>query len=54
MEWWQIDFTWYAIKLLQILGLATHVKLPTKVHKKRLALKHEAVKAGENSIGMCL
>lgn len=41
MEWWQIDLTWYAIKLLQVVGLATDVKLPTEPHKTRLAFKHE-------------
>ncbi|XP_023515073.1 palmitoyl-monogalactosyldiacylglycerol delta-7 desaturase, chloroplastic-like [Cucurbita pepo subsp. pepo] len=36
-EWWQIDFGWYIIKLLQVIGLATHVKLPSENYKQRLA-----------------
>ena len=31
LEWWEIDLTWMTIQLLQVLGLATNVKLaPTK------------------------
>jgi sn-1 stearoyl-lipid 9-desaturase len=28
IEWWEIDLTWMTIQLLQLLGLATKVKLP--------------------------
>ncbi|WZZ62041.1 hypothetical protein YC2023_062148 [Brassica napus] len=35
LEWWQIDITWYFIRLLQALGLATNVKLVTEAHKQR-------------------
>ncbi|KAL5702013.1 hypothetical protein ACHQM5_027284 [Ranunculus cassubicifolius] len=38
LEWWQIDLTWYVIKLLEFLGLATDVKLPSEAHKQRLAV----------------
>jgi sn-1 stearoyl-lipid 9-desaturase len=27
LEWWEIDFTWMTIQVLEILGLATNVKL---------------------------
>ncbi|BFG26052.1 hypothetical protein CerSpe_123260 [Prunus speciosa] len=37
-EWWQIDITWYLIRFLQAVGLATDVKLPTETQKKRRAL----------------
>ncbi|MFS8003872.1 putative reverse transcriptase domain, fatty acid desaturase domain, acyl-CoA desaturase [Helianthus anomalus] len=33
LEWWQIDFCWYMIRLLEAIGLATNVKLPTEDHK---------------------
>nr|XP_043636078.1 palmitoyl-monogalactosyldiacylglycerol delta-7 desaturase, chloroplastic-like [Erigeron canadensis] len=33
LEWWQIDLGWYFIRLLEVLGLATNVKLPTEAHK---------------------
>ncbi|KAK1436805.1 hypothetical protein QVD17_02588 [Tagetes erecta] len=33
LEWWQIDIGWYLIRFLESIGLATHVKLPTKDHK---------------------
>ncbi|KAM6585947.1 hypothetical protein CsatB_012949 [Cannabis sativa] len=36
LEWWQIDTTWYVVKLLHTIGLATKLKLPTKSHKQRL------------------
>ncbi|KAM0034839.1 putative fatty acid desaturase domain, acyl-CoA desaturase [Helianthus debilis subsp. tardiflorus] len=35
IEWWQIDFCWYAIRFLEALGLATDVKLPTEDHKRK-------------------
>jgi stearoyl-CoA desaturase (delta-9 desaturase) len=27
-QWWEIDFTWWAIKILKTLGLATNINLP--------------------------
>ncbi|MEA5514102.1 acyl-CoA desaturase [Nodularia sp. UHCC 0506] len=30
LEWWEIDLTWMTIQLLQLLGLATNVKLADK------------------------
>ncbi|NJN75722.1 MAG: acyl-CoA desaturase [Synechococcaceae cyanobacterium RL_1_2] len=30
LEWWEIDLTWIMIRTLQILGLATDIKLPPK------------------------
>jgi fatty-acid desaturase len=30
LQWWEIDFTWMTIQLLQSLGLATKVKLAEK------------------------
>lgn len=43
LEWWQFDMTWYTVKFLQVIGLAKDVKLPTDVHKQRLALKKEGM-----------
>ncbi|XWS20435.1 hypothetical protein CRYUN_Cryun31cG0101000 [Craigia yunnanensis] len=40
LEWWQLDMTWYVIKFLQVIGLATEVKLPTEVQKQRMALNN--------------
>ncbi|KAK9096400.1 hypothetical protein Sjap_021897 [Stephania japonica] len=38
-EWWQFDPGWYAIKVLEHAGLATHVKFPSEAQKiKRMAL----------------
>ncbi|CAB4277968.1 unnamed protein product [Prunus armeniaca] len=34
LEWWQIDFTWYTIRFLQAIGLATDVKVPTEIQKQ--------------------
>ncbi|KAL5730913.1 hypothetical protein ACHQM5_003696 [Ranunculus cassubicifolius] len=42
LEWWQIDLTWYVIKLLEYLGLATDLKLPSEAHKERLSFKKRA------------
>lgn len=38
LKWWQLDMTWYVVRFLQVIGLATDVKLPTDTHKQRLAL----------------
>ncbi|MCD7464131.1 Palmitoyl-monogalactosyldiacylglycerol delta-7 desaturase, chloroplastic [Datura stramonium] len=38
LEWWQLDMTWYVVRFLQAIGLATDVKLPTDTHKQRLAI----------------
>lgn len=37
LEWWQIDMTWWVVKLLQAIGLATDVKLPTALQKQKMA-----------------
>ncbi|PKI48492.1 hypothetical protein CRG98_031114 [Punica granatum] len=39
LEWWQLDMTWYMIRLLQAVGLATDVKLPSEIQRQRLALE---------------
>ncbi|KAD6118740.1 hypothetical protein R6Q59_024928 [Mikania micrantha] len=33
LEWWQFDFVWYTIRFLEVLGLATNVKLPSQNDK---------------------
>ncbi|PQQ15742.1 palmitoyl-monogalactosyldiacylglycerol delta-7 desaturase chloroplastic [Prunus yedoensis var. nudiflora] len=38
LHWWQLDMTWYVVRFLQAIGLATDVKLPTEAHKQRMAL----------------
>lgn len=38
LEWWQVDLTWYTVRFLQAIGLATDVKLPTEAHKQRMAV----------------
>ncbi|KAL5718636.1 hypothetical protein ACHQM5_011517 [Ranunculus cassubicifolius] len=38
LEWWQIHLTWYVIMLLEYLGLATDVRLPSEAHKQRLSI----------------
>ncbi|KAL5714733.1 hypothetical protein ACHQM5_016653 [Ranunculus cassubicifolius] len=38
LEWWEVDTTWYIISLLEAIGLATDVRLPTEAQKKRKAL----------------
>nr|BAA23134.1 Delta-9 desaturase [Rosa hybrid cultivar]BAA23135.1 Delta-9 desaturase [Rosa hybrid cultivar]BAA23136.1 Delta-9 desaturase [Rosa hybrid cultivar] len=43
LERWQIDTSWYVIKFFQVVGLATHVKLPTEIQKKRKALAKNSI-----------
>ncbi|KAI3956360.1 hypothetical protein MKW98_004808, partial [Papaver atlanticum] len=40
LEWWQLDVPWYIIKLLEHLGLATNVKVPTEIQKLQMSLKN--------------
>ncbi|KAI3960272.1 hypothetical protein MKW98_016996 [Papaver atlanticum] len=40
LEWWQIDIPWYIVKLLEYLGLATDVKVPTEFQKLKLCSKN--------------
>ncbi|KAK7255222.1 hypothetical protein RIF29_28628 [Crotalaria pallida] len=43
LEWWQLDMTWYVVKFLQAIGLATEVKVPTEIQKQRMALNNDAI-----------
>jgi len=45
LDWWQVDFTWYTIKLLSFMGLASHLKYPTEGQKRRVAWPQNAVAA---------
>ncbi|XP_002993364.2 palmitoyl-monogalactosyldiacylglycerol delta-7 desaturase, chloroplastic [Selaginella moellendorffii] len=38
LEWWQFDMTWYVVRSLQALGLATKVKLPSHEQRVKLAM----------------
>ncbi|KAJ6844576.1 palmitoyl-monogalactosyldiacylglycerol delta-7 desaturase, chloroplastic isoform X1 [Iris pallida] len=37
LEWWEVDMTWYVVKLLQAVGLATDVRLPSQLSMQRLS-----------------
>ncbi|XP_024979128.1 palmitoyl-monogalactosyldiacylglycerol delta-7 desaturase, chloroplastic-like [Cynara cardunculus var. scolymus] len=53
LEWWQIDLSWYVIRFLESIGLATNVKLPSHAHKlkKSLAISDDLLmKQTSNSI----
>lgn len=39
LEWWQIDVPWYIVKLLEYIGLATDVKVPTMIQKRKMSFK---------------
>nr|WDA42943.1 palmitoyl-monogalactosyldiacylglycerol delta-7 desaturas [Fagopyrum tataricum] len=39
LEWWQVDATWYTVRVLQAVGLARDVKVPTEAHKQKMALR---------------
>lgn len=38
LKWWQVDFTWYAIRLLEMMGLAWNLQYPSERRKQKLAL----------------
>ncbi|XP_077220063.1 fatty acid desaturase 5 [Tasmannia lanceolata] len=38
LEWWEFDLTWYVVWLLQAIGLATDVKVPSHSQKQRMSL----------------
>ncbi|KAG6590286.1 Palmitoyl-monogalactosyldiacylglycerol delta-7 desaturase, chloroplastic, partial [Cucurbita argyrosperma subsp. sororia] len=37
-EWWQVDTSWYAIRFLQAIGVATDVKLPPQQSRRTKSL----------------
>ena len=39
LERFQVDMTWMVIRALEVVGLATNVKLPTERQKARLLIK---------------
>ncbi|XP_024972102.1 delta-9 acyl-lipid desaturase 1-like [Cynara cardunculus var. scolymus] len=39
LERWQFDFTWELIKFLELVGLATDIKLPSETQKRRTELR---------------
>lgn len=43
LEWWQIDMTWYVVRFLQAIGLATDVKLPTESQKQKMAFNSDSI-----------
>jgi fatty-acid desaturase len=42
LEWWQLDPTWWVIRSLEAVGLATKVKLPREDHMEKLAINSHA------------
>ncbi|XP_038717349.1 palmitoyl-monogalactosyldiacylglycerol delta-7 desaturase, chloroplastic-like [Tripterygium wilfordii] len=40
LEWWQLDLTWFVVRLLQAAGLATELKLPSEMQKQKMAFNH--------------
>ena len=48
-KWWEIDITYYQIKMLELVGLATDVKAPKHIkNKKRDAARAEALARKES------
>ncbi|KAJ7951905.1 putative Delta 9 desaturase [Quillaja saponaria] len=43
LQWWQLDMTWYVVRFLQAVGLATDIKLPTDIQKQRMALERASM-----------
>jgi len=43
LQWFEIDATWTAIRALEILGIATHVKVPTPEMLKKLRLESRSI-----------
>jgi len=42
LKWWQVDVTWYTIKLLEFFGLAWDLKYPTQAKMRKLSWKQES------------
>ncbi|XP_014515716.1 palmitoyl-monogalactosyldiacylglycerol delta-7 desaturase, chloroplastic [Vigna radiata var. radiata] len=43
LEWWQLDMTWYVVRFLQAIGLASEVKLPSETQKQRMAFNNHTI-----------
>jgi fatty-acid desaturase len=50
MAWFEIDVTWWHIKVLQMLHLADRVRVPTKAMLERLAVRPQLVRKVARSI----
>lgn len=37
LKWWQVDMTWYTVKLLNMVGLATDLQYPSETKMRRLS-----------------
>mmetsp|Transcript_105191 Transcript_105191/g.336592 ORF Transcript_105191/g.336592 Transcript_105191/m.336592 type:complete len:424 (+) Transcript_105191:65-1336(+) len=42
LKWWQVDFTWYTIKTLSFLGLASSLNYPSESKMRRLSFANTA------------
>lgn len=42
LKWWQVDFTWYIVKLLSMVGLASDLKYPSESKMQRLSFANAA------------
>jgi stearoyl-CoA desaturase (delta-9 desaturase) len=43
LKWWQVDMTWYLVKMLEKVGLAWDLKYPTESKMRRLAWPEPAL-----------
>ncbi|XP_043725142.1 palmitoyl-monogalactosyldiacylglycerol delta-7 desaturase, chloroplastic-like [Telopea speciosissima] len=43
LDWWQLDMTWYVVRLLEVVGLATNVKVPLETQKQRMTFNNETI-----------
>ena len=39
LSWWELDFTYWTIRLLSAIGLASHIQLPSVEQRKRMGLQ---------------
>ncbi|KAK9100709.1 hypothetical protein Scep_024139 [Stephania cephalantha] len=40
LEWYEFDMTWYVVRLLRAVGLATDVKVPSEAQKQKMSTQH--------------
>ena len=48
LEWWQVDTTWYFVKALETVGLASKLRYPRPQHMQKLSFPDAATAGSTN------
>ena len=49
MRWWEFDMTYWTIRVMQLLGLATKIKVPKLTHAAPIVSPQKAAKRAQTA-----